>query len=339
MGEVHLPVNEGSQETRSGRCSSVLVAVLGMPNWLETAAELLRRAGIAHETVLLSGDKSEVVRWLLSGGFRACGVLYCIGSPSLAWRIAPAAKAMGKAIVWHWCGSDVLSLAKMKGWRGWFFRRCVGHWATINFCDSPGLSSELADLGIASQVIRLLPANVEAPLEPLPNKFTVLSYWSDERCSFYGGNMVLQLAAEFPELEFRVVKATGTGTSAPPNVRFLGLKTPDEMRQVYSNATVLIRLPEHDSLSAMVLEMLARGRYVIYNKPLVGCYLATNLQETRNQLERILRHSQPNLEGSQFVHATFSLDNEAGALRDALLRASERNRPRPSMYRTKRACP
>ncbi len=79
---------------------------------------------------------------------------------------------------------------------------------------------------------------------------------------------------------------------------------------------MLIRLPEHDSLSAMVLEALARGRYVIYSEEFPFTETAGNFDEARDALARLLANRQPNYSGAEYVRRNYSLDEQAERLRE-----------------------
>lgn len=86
------------------------------------------------------------------------------------------------------------------------------------------------------------------------------------------------------------------------------------MMKQLSRSSTLIRIPEHDSLSAMVLEMLARGRHVIYNKVVEGCSYASNLAEACEALRGIQSQREPNQAGARYVRKNFSLQKEAAVL-------------------------
>ncbi len=289
------------------------VAVMGMSNWFGTTGELLRRAGLDYETAELSGSKRKL-SWAIRGRWHRFDAIYHIWG--FSWSLGLMSPLIKRPIVWHWCGSDVQAFQQLCGWRKWFAKRGAYHPRAFHLADSPELAEELRQLGIHARVVRLLPKFIEADVEPLPERFAVLSYWSDDRKDFYRGDIVLKLAEEFPQIQFRIVKAEGKGQSASANVTFLGFQ--DDVTHIYSQSSVLIRLPEHDSLSAMVLEMLARGRYVIYNKKLKGCHLVRTYEQARHALSEILELEQPNMTGAGFVQSEFSLDREAAALANAL---------------------
>jgi glycosyltransferase involved in cell wall biosynthesis len=188
--------------------------------------------------------------------------------------------------------------------------------------DSPALATELAQMDIHAPVVRLLPLAIEADVEPLPPAFTILSFWWDGRRDFYGGHIVLELAREMPDVQFLIAGATGAGESPSPNVQFLGFQ--DDLSQTYRRSSLLIRLPEHDSLSAMVLEMLARGRYVIYNRSVDGCHLAADIAQVRSAIQDIRTKPQPNEQGARAVREQFSLDREASCLGQAYDRITDK---------------
>ena len=300
--------------SRSGGARKPLhVAVMGTWNWLDVAAELFRRAGIACEVVDLRTRKA-LLKWILSGRWRRFDVVHHIGGMNRF--LGMIFVALGKPVVWHWIGTDFLKYGPIfrrgGGLRGAVSRRVVRQWAHRHLADSPELAQELRSCGVRADVVRLLPEAIEAQVEPLPKIPCVLSYWNLISRNFYSAPLIMELAAAFPEIPFLIVGDNGEGMPAPKNVQFLG-RLPN-LADIYSRASVYIRLPEHDSLSAMVLEMLARGRYVIYNKGLTGCHLAGDFPGTRRALKAIVDLKEPNIEGARFVKETFSLDKEAKAL-------------------------
>ena len=287
------------------------VAVVGTVNWVGVAGDLLRRAGLDARPLFV--DR----RWV---PLRALTSRRCISADAvhMIWGGDVLASLtlkylLGKRLVWHWIGSDAVRMGHDRGLRSRMRRYLADQRVVAHFADSPELAKELGTLGIRAEVCRLLPASIEAEVMPLPDRFCVLSYWFDDRRTFYGGDMILQLARELPDLEFIIAGAEGKGAPRLPNVTFLGrLKN---LEDVYPRVSVFLRLPEHDSLSAMVLESLARGRYVIYNKDFPHCLRADTLEQVRSAMQEIRRLSKPNRAGAAFVRKNFSLQREAECLR------------------------
>ena len=100
---------------------------------------------------------------------------------------------------------------------------------------------------------------------------------------------------------------------APKNVCFLG-RLPN-LADIYPQVSVYLRLVEHDSLSAMVLEALARGRYVIYSKDLPFTETAGSFDEAHEALARLLARKRPNEAGAEYVRKHYRLDEQAEKLR------------------------
>lgn len=294
------------------RLRRVRLNVMGSSYFVKVACNLLKRAGMNPEEVNPQGIFA-LVKWVLTGQWRRFDVIHRVYGVWL-WQVAVVFLLVPRPFVWHWIGTDVFNFQKFsrKGWKGFLIRLAVHRRAIGHLADSPELAEELRAVGIRADVVRLLPELIEAGIEPLPERFSVLSYWPDERKDFYGGSIVFQLAEESPDIEFQILAASGKGETAPPNIKFLGFR--QDMSDIYSRSSVLIRIPQHDSLSAMVLEMLARGRYVIYNKKLTGCHFAGDLQEARKALLDVRHYQQPNKLGAQMVKEMFSLNKEAAAL-------------------------
>lgn len=287
-----------------------MIAVIGERGWIPVAGRLLERAGLAHDEAVPTG-RLALIRWALGAGRRYAAIHHVMGCSQ--WRTSLAMMLTGRPVVWHWIGSDVLGYRQSLGsWAGWVNRRAARMRRCVHLADSPELAGELRELGIDSEVVRLLPDAVEAEIEPLPEQFSVLSYWNDKRLKFYGGEIILRLAEALPDVPFRIVGAKGEGVEASANVAFLGYV--DDLSEIYRQSTVFLRMPEHDSLSAMVLEALARGRHVIYNKPFPGCVTATNYEEALTALRRLREQGELNREGSERVKREFSCDREAEKL-------------------------
>ena len=287
------------------------IAVVGAANWTDVAAGLLRRAGLNAE-VIRGAHRWVPLRMPISRRFLAARVAHIVWGGDVRASIV-AGWLLRKRLVWHWIGSDVLHYKRGRGVMQVLRRRLALRHVDLHLADSPELADELKSLNIDATVCRLLPASIEAEILPLPDRFRVLSYWFDDRRAFYGGDLILELARQMPDVEFLIAGAGGKGVARPANVTFLG--TLADMEPVYRQIAVFLRLPEHDSLSAMVLESLARGRYVIYNKDFPCCRPARTLEEVRAALDELRRSSEPNREGAEFVRASFSLQNEADTLR------------------------
>lgn len=287
-----------------------------LPYWTNIAGSHLSRGGFEYDT-LHRNQRLKAIVWFLTGRLHKYDYIYQVCGTN-NWLISPLLILANKSFVLHWTGTDIISFASGKasvGWRKKIVRGIVKR-TVAHVTDSEHLADDLLKIGIKASVVRLLTPYIEAEAVPLPEKFTVLSYWSDKRKNFYGGDIVLRLARDFPEVEFNILKATGSGENAPKNVHFLG--TRDDMETVYGNTTVLIRLPEHDSLAKMPLEALARGRYVIYNLQCPNCHFASDYDSAKIALQEIMKLTVPNTEGAEFIKENFSPAKEAEKLKQIL---------------------
>jgi glycosyltransferase involved in cell wall biosynthesis len=282
-----------------------------VPYWNTVAGDLLSRTRYSYE-ILQPNEWFKFLWWFLTGKFRRFNLFYQVCAVN-NWPFAFFMSLMNKPYMIHWIGTDVLSFKEQKSSRGWrksIVSRLAYRLAKQHFSDSPYLLDELKGLHIDASVIKLLPNKIDADLQPLPEKFSALAYWPNHRETFFRGEWIYSLAEMFPNIEFKVAKATRSEKSVPPNVTFLGKH--EDMEAVYRGVSVFIRTPEHDSLSAMVLEALVRGRYVIYNKPSIpGCHYANSVQECVEALKEIIKQQEPNHEGAQFVRENFSVAKEA----------------------------
>lgn len=290
------------------------IGVMGTWNWLEVAAELLRRAGMTCETIPDPPSRRSFVEWVLRGHWRRFDAIHHVRGTS--WSAGATFAVIDKPAIWHWIGTDALRYGRIHrrggGWRGALSRRAVRHWSRAHLADSPELAEELAGYGIRAEVVRLLPRAIETGVQPLPEAPCVLSYWAANTREFYHAHTVLKLAGAFPETPFLIVGDDGKGMEAPKNVRFLG-RLPN-LADIYSQVSVYVRLVEHDSLSAMVLEALARGRYVVYSKEFPFAENVRGLVEAREALARLSLQRHPNRAGAEYVREHYSLRKEADKL-------------------------
>lgn len=165
-------------------------------------------------------------------------------------------------VVYYWIGTDVL-----KAWEDTkrscltpFFRLSLN---SVHLAGAPWLAEELQAIGVPALCV-LFPSQLPTMLPPpLPEVFTVASYIPDSRSEFYGGPLVYEAARRLPFVRFLVWGGSGSWISRPlPNLHFLGWIT--DVTQVYTQASVILRLVKHDALGGSVREGLAMARHVIY---------------------------------------------------------------------------
>src|SRR5206468_2826437 len=146
-----------------------------------------------------------------------------------------------------------------------------------NVSDGPWLVDELADIGDKAEHLPVTAVAAANPPQPLRSAFRDLSYLPDPRPEFYRDARVYAIAGAMLDVEFAVTGAGGRNPAAPPNVRFLGYVS-DTAAQIDASP-VLLRLPDHDGKSMLVLETLARARHVVWTHEFPGVHAVKDTAE------------------------------------------------------------
>lgn len=302
------------------------MGVVGTLNFLDEGVRLCALAGVPAAAHPL--DRwIPAIRWLLSSDFRRCTHLFQTGAGGIKYVVV--GRLLGRPAIKHWIGTDAHQLAEGEGplhrLKVWILR----NWPAYHLTVSEELAEKLAPLGIRSAgIVRYVTAAAASGRpEPLPERFTVLSYWTPGRREFYGGDVVLEVARRMPGVRFLIVGTDGAGEPSAANVEYLGYVS--DMPSVFSRSSVLIRLPRTDGAPNMPLEMLARARHVIYNRPLEGCILARSAEEVERALVPLQDRNEPNLEGARLARERFSPEHEAAVFRECLERHLGRPLPSP----------
>jgi glycosyltransferase involved in cell wall biosynthesis len=293
------------------------ILICGTPNWQPVLLNIMSKAGLEAKQLSSFKTLEKYIRWLFSRKSQPYRIIYHLGG--CATTLCTLEWLRGKHTIVHWIGSDVMQyqgkLNLKKRLSIWVHQ----HLVALKLADSEKIQEELRKVGIETHLLRLLPQAIVVDVTELPDKPTVLSYWNDERYDFYGGGIVFALAKAFPQLKFLIVGATGEDlVNVPANVKFLGLV--DDISKIYNKCTCLVRVPMHDGLSAMVLEAMAHGRYVIYSRKCPFTSFASDYESARKALEEIITKQQPNYEGADYVKKNFSVEKESQRLRELMER-------------------
>lgn len=258
------------------------VVVHGLPYFCQKLSALLKCDGwdIRYRSVARGAGLVA-----LANDLRRCDLAYTWGGRIDLGKFLWSARLLRrKKLVMLWSGSDV-SYAKMNYLAGkmdpWILDKV--HWAV-----SPWLADEVRSLGLSCEYVQA--SFVEPISDPAPplEKFSVLVYLpSLEKATLYGWDQVLEVAGACRSIEFVAVGLReGRIQRIPPNIKVHGWTA--NLVPFLERATVLWRPVQHDGLSFMVLEALARGRHVLYSYPFPGCVQATDAATARKELERLL---------------------------------------------------
>jgi hypothetical protein len=206
------------------------------------------------------------------------------------------ARLFGGTIVRWRVGSDVLSCLRSD--QAATAARQLDLAVDLNIAAAPHLVDELRSIGVRAEyvpsVCDLSSVDAEVPAS-LPS--SVLAYLPTDRKAFYGEDVVISAAEANPHLRFIIVGDDSHSLARYPNVQSLGWV--DDMHELWPRVGLLLRVTEHDGLPRMVLEALARGRYVIYSWPLEGCWFARSRDCVLQRLEGFGSIVGPNTAGRE----------------------------------------
>ncbi|MDP4865925.1 MAG: hypothetical protein NWR53_04625 [Crocinitomicaceae bacterium] len=230
-------------------------------------------------------------------------------------------------LIMIWVGTDVITAtAAFKS--GKYRKDYIEN--AVHFCEVNWIQDELKAIGINADIVNFASFDKTFQLmNPISQKFTVLTYIPNQRSEFYGPNLFLNVARSFPNINFIIA-----GTKAeeyhplPENVKALGWV--EDMDSLYADVHLCVRIPEHDGLSTFILESLARGKDVIYKYPFDYCLQAGNEMEFKSVLQS--RYSlfinglwESNRSGAEFIANEFNSTQILGELKKRIIEITKRD--------------
>jgi len=226
---------------------------------------------------------------------------------------------LGKRVIVHWIGTDVLSATSPKVLAPIsLLRRFVYRVVSLHLTVSENLANELKSIGIKARVVPLIPNMTVSPEDTSwPSENVVLVYLPKGREEFYGSNIVFRLAEEAPNLKFLILGNLGEGMPQLSNIEFLGQV--DNLASIWKRVKVYLRLTKHDGLPHMVIEALARGKQVIWSYEYPFCHKARTFEEAKGALKDIIDQNQPNTQAIAWARSTFDPLKLAQAYRNIYL--------------------
>ena len=208
-----------------------------------------------------------------------------------------------KPLIYHWIGTDVYRFSNDFYFKKITKKRLIKSLGSINLVVNEALQNELKQLGVLTKVLPLVNLNPVKDIPPLPGKFSILSYIPYKRWDFYNGELVMELAGEFPEVDFYIL-ASGKIASKPENVFTYNFV--DDVNRFYSKVNALLRITAHDGLSKMVLEALSFGRHVLWSEPFPNSFLVKNFEDCRRVINILKENRTVNEKGKAFVESNFN---------------------------------
>lgn len=232
----------------------------------------------SHAWRLRAFDDSRLGTVLAMLAMRRADALICFGGPAPNSALTEAARKRNIPAIVIWAGSDIIKARENP-----FELELIKQERFTNFAVAPWLVDELRSLGIQAEYVPVAGMSAGDPVEPFPRQFRVLTYLPEPRRDFYGAPLVYEVARAMPDVPFDVVGNGGRSEDAPDNVTFLGVVS--DMPRRIDNCAVLLRQPEHDGLSMLVMEAFSRARHVVWNYEFPHVRTARSLRSVLAELE------------------------------------------------------
>ncbi len=234
-------------------------------------------------------------------------LIYTIFMGNFSWfnfMFFLVAKILKKTTINHWIGTDVL-IAKKNLHKCAVMQKLIKY----NYCGSKILYDELKKIGIKSEIVPIVLQDIPHYISKMPDNHRILVYLPRGREAFYGLDIVKRLVYKFNDMEFYIVANDSDIFSEAKNVKMLGQVPLAEMNNIYDRISILLRIPEHDGLSLMLLEALAKGKYVIYKYEFPYTYKAQSYEEAEKAINMILKKEEKpiaNREASEYIAINYS---------------------------------
>lgn len=213
-----------------------------------------------------------------------------------------------------WVGTDILSAME------WFdarpkCARCALRSIDIHVADGTNLQAELKQyFGLDCFYVPSIPDPI--PLTPLPQfQKNVAVYCPSHRKEFYHYNAILQLAQKEPSFNFHFFSITPDPD--PPklvNAYFEGFFLGEEKTKAFTECSYLIVLPQHGSVSMMLIEFMQMGRRVISNIDAPFVYKVSTPITSEQLQEQLKRAYQDTLKtgvnesASKYYHKEYGIE-------------------------------
>ncbi|MCE5286395.1 MAG: glycosyltransferase [Pelosinus sp.] len=236
--------------------------IIGLPYFAKKIAASLSEYD--NENIYLALDincsKLNKIQYLLE--LFTADVIYLIGGTISKSKAVSLALFLGKRIIMHWVGTDVINARQN------FLQNAVNKdyvEKVMHFCEVGWIQEELKQFGISAEIMQIAAFDkIVTQKERWPKNFSILSYVGKGSEEFYGIDKLIKLAKDFPDIEIKVAGIDKYYKTIPSNLKLLGWV--NDMDMQYKNCVVYLRLPNHDGLAFSVLEALANGRYVCYSQ-------------------------------------------------------------------------
>lgn len=257
------------------------VLIVGLPLFAKRLETWLRESDSQNKYIALDTYYNKWHKLLAIYHVITCDILYSINGTLNGSGIIDLAFKLKKRVILHWVGSDVTNARKQveSG------KQQESYLNAEHYTNAPWLKKELELINIDARVQSIAGYDKDVKIEPLPKHLSILIYLPENRAEFYGKSAALKAAEMFPDIKFLVVGDIKPIQTAPQNIEFIGWV--NDVNKWINKSVATIRYMEHDGLSGIVLESLARGRYVFYNRNLEGATYVENLDQLLSSIKEL----------------------------------------------------
>jgi glycosyltransferase involved in cell wall biosynthesis len=232
-------------------------------------------------------------------GVGRADALISFGGPTPTAMLRAIARTRKIPIFIIWAGTDVMRVlarpsAVSQAQRAEFIHLAVAPW----------LVDELRQAGISAQYMPIVGVNPAPGTEIAKDRFEVLSYLPEPLRDFYGRRHVYEVASRMPDVNFLIIGAGAPDVLAPANVKFFGWLS--DIAPLFDRCAMLLRVPDHDGMSLLVLEALSLGRFVAWKYPISGAQQVVTPDDTVNYINELRKRlaidrTAYNREGIEFI--------------------------------------
>lgn len=214
---------------------------------------------------------------------------------------AKIARLFHKKVIIHWIGTDVVDYKKSK------LQKMIRNSANLHLACSSLIAEELSEYEIKAKVVPIVPLEMDFELSIMPNKHAALFYLPTGREDFYGIKYLEYLSKKYINVDFYVV-GNEKKEFNQSNIINLGKISLKQMNELYDKISILVRIPEHDGLSIMLLEALLRGKQVLYCYDFPFTYHVKSLLDADKCMKKITSEKPKlNIEGRNYVLEEYDL--------------------------------
>jgi hypothetical protein len=278
--------------------------LLGYPYHTRTLARFVNEYSTRWRIIAGGNSRIERNRGVLMLPFVDAALTY--GGPAPDALIAACARRLHVPMAVIWGGTDVVRVRNLPE----LSERTRAHRYEHVACSS-ATSDELSALGIHSTVLRLAIATPPRTFRPF-TRFAVLAYLPGFNERIYGAETIVKTAKALPEIPFDVIGDKRiTRPTSDGNITYRGWE--ENIEPYIDSAVVLLRPTERDGGGPplMVLEAMARGRYVIWSRSYDGAIYGKTVEEAVPEIARLHELHRANkldlnMEGVEAIRRTFA---------------------------------